>query len=144
MGVADSHVTPPSWHSRSSRWASACVCLLISVTGCGWWLRITEVNGTVRLDGKPATGVQLVFEPLIKDLPRAIARTNKQGSYTLGRQGPGAKSGAAAGVYRVKVMSDTERDDPIVIPPEYNVKSTLEFKVVPGKKNTFDIDITTK
>lgn len=144
MGIADMHIDPRVRRLRSWTWASACLCLALSANGCNWWLRITEVNGIVRVDGKPASGVQLVFEPLLKDRPRAIARTNKEGFYTLGRQGPGAQSGAAAGRYTVKVMSDTEREDPIVIPPEYNVKSTLEFEVVPGKTNTFDIDISSK
>lgn len=126
---------------RSQRIALVCLCLLVATVGCNWWLRITEVHGTVRVDGKPAAGVQIVFEPLAKDRPRAVARTNQDGFYTLGRQGPGRNSGAAAGRYHVRVMSDTEREDPIVIPPEFNVKSTLEFEVVPGKTNVFDIDI---
>jgi len=143
MGITDVRAVPPVHRLRSWTWASACLCLALSAAGCNWWLRITEVNGTVRVDGKPTAGIQVVFEPLVKDLPRAIARTNKEGSYTLGRQGPGTKSGAAAGKYRVKVMSDTEREDPVVVPPEYNVKSTLEFEVVPGRVNVFDIDIKT-
>lgn len=126
-----------------SRWAFVWLCLA-SATGCNWWLRITEVTGTVKVDGKPASGVQLVFDPLAKDRPRAFASTNKDGFYKLGRQGPGANSGAAAGKYRVQVMSDTEREDPVVIPPEFNVKSTLEFEVVPGKANVFDINIPGK
>lgn len=126
------------------RYALLSICLLATMTGCNWWLRITEVTGTVRIDDKPASGVQVVFEPLGPNLPRSIAITNRDGGYRLGRQGPGKKSGAAAGRYRVEVMSDTEREDPVLIPPEFNVKSTLEFEVVPGKTNTFDIDISSK
>lgn len=123
-------------------WALVIVCLFTTATGCNWWLRITEVTGTVRMNDKPVSGVQVVFEPLTPGLPRSIAVTNQDGGYRLGRQGPGKNPGAVAGRYRVEVMSDTERKDPIVIPPEYNLKSNLEFEVVPGKANVFDIAIS--
>jgi hypothetical protein len=112
-------------------------------SGCDWWLRITEVSGTVLVNGKPAEGVQLVFQPVAKNRPRAFAQTGKDGTYRLGRQGPGDKSGAASGAYRIQVLSDSESPNPIAIPPEYNVNTTLEFEVVPGKKNVFDIDVKT-
>lgn len=144
MEIVECSSVPRTHGSVFLRCALAGFVLLANAPGCTWWLRITEVNGTVRVDGKPASGVQLVFEPLAKDRPRAFARTNQDGFYKLGRQGPGNNSGAAAGKYRVQVMSDTEREDPVVIPPEYNVKSTLEFEVVPGKTNVFDIDIVSK
>lgn len=134
-------VEPAFRRRRSHRPMLVCLFLLGVATGCNWWLRITEVQGTVRVKGAPAAGVQVVFEPIDKDLPRAVARTNNEGVYRLGRQGPGSNSGAAAGRYRVQVMSDTEREEPVVIPPEFNASSTLEFAVVPGKTNVFDIDI---
>ena len=118
--------------------------LLVPLGGCGWWLRITEVSGSVKVDGKPAGGVQLVFDPLDKSRPRAMARTAADGSFQLGRQGPGDKSGAAAGTYIVRVMSDNDGGEGFRIPPEYNVRSTLEFDVVPGRANVFEIDVTTK
>lgn len=141
MGIVELSFIP-----AISRRPSRC-CVLVGLglltvgAGCNWWLRITEVQGTVRVKGAPAAGVQVVFEPLAEDLPRAVARTNNEGVYRLGRQGPGRNSGAAAGRYRVQVLSDTEREEPIVIPPEFNASSTLEFAVVPGKTNVFDIDI---
>jgi hypothetical protein len=117
---------------------------LAMTAGCDRWLRITEVSGTVLVDGKPAEGVQLVFQPVAKNRPRAFAQTGKDGTYRLGRQGPGDKSGAASGEYRVQVLSDSESPNPIAIPAEYNVNTTLEFKVMPGKKNVFDIDVKTR
>lgn len=113
------------------------------MVGCDWWLRITEVSGTVRVDGRPAEGLQVVFQPIAKDRPRAFAQTGKDGTYCLGRQGPGNTSGAASGAYRIQVLSDSESPNPIAIPPEYNANSSLEFTVIPGKKNTFDIDVKT-
>ncbi len=112
--------------------------------GCNWWLRITEVSGKVTVDGQPASGIQLVFDPVDPSRPRALARTGQDGTFRLGRQGPGDRSGAAAGSYVVRVMSDSDGEEGIRIPPEYNVRSTLEFEVVPGKENVFEIDIETK
>lgn len=112
--------------------------------GCGWWLRITEVSGTVTVDGKPAGAVQLVFDPLDKSRPRAMALTGPDGSFRLGRQGPGDKSGAAAGKYIVRVMSDNDGGEGFTIPARYNRQSALEFDVVPGQANVFEIDIDTK
>jgi hypothetical protein len=117
---------------------------LACVAGCGWWLRITEVSGTVTVDGAPAGGIQLVFDPLDKSRPRALARTDSDGRFRLGRQGPGTNSGAAAGAYIVRVMSDNDGGEGFVIPPEYNVRSTLEFEVVPGQSNVFEIKVDTK
>lgn len=129
---------------RFLRPCSGAILLGVALTGgCDWWLRITEVSGTVLVDGKPAEGIQLVFQPLATNRPRAFAQTRKDGAYRLGRQGPGDKIGAAAGVYRVQVLSDSESPNPVAIPPEYNVNTTLEFEVVPGKKNVFDIDVKT-
>ena len=131
----------------SRRIGATCTALILGLaltTGCGWWLRITEVSGTVKVDGTPAGGVQLVFDPLDKSRPRALARTGPDGRFQLGRQGPGNKSGAAAGKYIVRVMSDTDGGEGFAIPPEYNVRSTLEFEVVPGTANVFDIDVESK
>jgi len=118
--------------------------LVVPLGGCSWWLRITEVSGSVKVDGQPAGGVQLVFDPLDTSRPRALARTAADGSFQLGRQGPGDRSGAAAGTYIVRVTSDNDGGDGFRIPPEYNVRSTLEFDVVPGQANVFEIDVTTK
>lgn len=123
----------------------ALVPLLLAAPGCGdSWLRITEVSGTVRIDGKPARGVQVVFQPLDASRPRAIAQTDTEGRYRLGRQGPGNRQGAASGAYRVQLFTDTDGPNPVLIPAEYSTNSTLEFTVVPGQANVFDVDIKTK
>ena len=120
------------------------VVAVLALAGCDWWLRITEVGGTVRVDGTPAAGVTLVFEPLAENRPRAIAQTGADGTYKLGRQGPGNRSGAASGKYRVRLTADTEREGFVRIPAAYNLNSTLEFEVVPGQPNVFDIDVVTR
>ena len=118
---------------------------LAFASGCGdWWLRITEVSGPIRVDGKPASGVQVVFQPLDASRPRALAQTDKDGAFRLGRQGPGNRQGAASGKYRVQLLTDTDSPNAVLIPPDYNVKSTLECNVIPGKANVFDVDVKTK
>ncbi len=136
--------SPRQFHRRRAILLAVSGPMLLAATGCNWWLRITEVSGSVTVDGKPAGGIQLVFDPLDRSRPRAFARTNGDGRFRLGRQGPGDKSGAAAGKYVVRVMSDNDGDEGVVIPPSYNVRSTLEFEVVPGQANVFEIDIATK
>jgi hypothetical protein len=118
--------------------------MLLAATGCNWWLGITEVVGHLKVDGMPTAGVQLVFDPLDRSRPRAFATTDAEGKFRLSRQGPGDKSGAAAGRYVVRVMSDTDGGDGIAIPPAYNVESTLEFEVVPGRTNSFEINVSAK
>ena len=107
-------------------------------------MRITEVSGAVRIDGVPAKGVRLVFEPVDRSIPRAMALTGDDGRYRLGRQGSADKVGAAGGKYVIRVMSDSESANAVAIPAEYNTKSSLQVDVIPGKANVFDVDVKTK
>jgi len=75
---------------------------------------------------------------------RSTPQTDKEGVFRLGRQGPGNRQGAASGKYRVQLLTDTDSPNAVIIPPEYNVKSTLEFDVIPGKANVLDVDVKTK
>jgi hypothetical protein len=63
---------------------------------------------------------------------------------THSRQGHGDKSRAEPGKYIVRVMSDNDGGEGFRIPVEYNVRSTLEFDVVPGRPNVFDIEVETR
>ena len=85
-----------------------CVAALL-VPGCQ---RIADVSGTVRVDGKPAKGLIVVFDPGATDAPRGVATTEGDGRYTVRRLGPGAKSGVPVGTYAVKVMADTDNPPP--------------------------------
>ena len=113
-------------------------CLLL--TGCQ---RIADVSGTVRVDGKPAKGLIVVFDPGTNDAPRGVATTGGDGGYTVRRLGPGAKSGVPVGTYAVKVMSDADNPASPKVPTSYSSGSALSFEVK-GSGNVFDIDISTK
>ena len=113
-------------------------CLLL--TGCQ---RIADVSGTVRVDGKPAKGLIVIFDPGVTDAPRGVATTGGDGGYSIRRLGVGAKSGVPVGNYGVKVMADTDNPNAPKIPATYARGSGLSFEVK-GGGNVFDIDISTK
>ena len=118
----------------------SCVTAALLFTGCQ---RIADVSGTVHVDGKPAKGVIVVFDPAAKDAPRGVATTGGDGRYTVRRLGPGAKSGVPVGTYAVKVMADTDNPGAPKVPASYASGSALSFEVK-GGGNVFDIDISTK
>ena len=113
-------------------------CLLL--TGCQ---RIADVSGTVHVDGKPAKGLIVVFDPGVTDAPRGVATTEGDGRYTVRRLGPGAKSGVPIGSYAVKVMADADNPASPKVPASYASGSVLSFEVK-GGGNVFDIDISNK
>jgi hypothetical protein len=113
-------------------------CLLLA--GCQ---RIADVSGTVRVDGKPAKGLIVVFDPGVTDAPRGVATTGADGGYTVRRLGPGAKSGVPIGSYAVKVMADADNPASPKVPTSYASGSALSFEVK-GDGNVFDIDISNK
>lgn len=113
-------------------------CLLL--TGCQ---RFADVSGTVRVDGKPAKGLIVVFDPGTNDAPRGVATTGGDGSYTIRRLGPGAKSGVPVGSYAVKVMTDADNPNAPKVPPKYASGSALSYEVK-GGGNVFDIEISNK
>ena len=113
-------------------------CLLL--TGCQ---RIADVSGTVHVDGKPAKGLIVVFDPQATDAPRGVATTEGDGRYTVRRLGPGAKSGVPIGSYAVKVMADADNPASPKVPASYASGAALSFEVK-GGGNVFDSDISNK
>lgn len=106
--------------------------------------RITEVSGTVRVDGKPTKGLIVVFDPQSKDAPRGVATTTADGGYQLRRLGPGSKSGVPVGSYAVRVSADPDSPGAPKIPAAVSRGTALSFEVKPGAGNVFDIEISTK
>lgn len=147
---------------KSIQIGCASVVLLVLVTslpGCGGagdQPELGQVTGTITLDGKPLSGVAVVFQP---DGGRpARGTTDAEGKYELTyiRNTRGTKVGRN----RVEIApseegdesseSESDADEPQVkqptrsgkpsIPARYNVRSELERDVKPGK-NTFDFDL---
>lgn len=44
----------------------------------------------------------------------------------------------------MQLFTDTDGPNPVLIPAEYSTNSNLEFTVVPGQANVFDVDVQTK
>ena len=75
--------------SRSLAAAVAMAGLSLVAAGCGDRLPTVPVTGTVRVDGKPAAGVQVVLHPIDTADPRLAklrptGRTEADGSYRIG------------------------------------------------------------
>lgn len=138
--------------SRIVLFIVACSCLIFSA-GCGDpgdQPELGQVTGTITLDGKPLSGIAIVFQP-ISGRP-ARGKTDAEGKYELTyiRQTKGTK----VGPNRVEIApsedgeaeeSSEEENQPVAkrksgkpaIPARYNVKSELKVDVKPGQ-NTFD------
>ena len=132
--------------------------LSLSLPGCGSGDQpeLGQVSGTVTLDGKPLSGVAVVFHP--ESGRPARGRTDLGGRYELTyiRDTMGTKVGRN----RVEIAPNEEGedepespedvDDPNVKPPvrpgrpvvpaRYNTRSELEADVKPGE-NTFDFPL---
>lgn len=113
----------------------------LTATGCQ---RIVDVTGTVRIDGKPAKGVIVMFDPASSDHPRGVASTDENGVYKLRRLGPGSNPGVPTGEYSVKVMSDMDNPGAGRIPEKYFRNSQLTREVNGPSPHTYDIEISTK
>ncbi len=128
---------------------------MLAVVGCSSSPPMAQVEGTVRLQGKPLPKVQVEFWPEA-DGPRSIGATDAQGHYQLAtdKQIPGAQVGIHRvivydlGVYSDKFTSKGKDKDDIPIrparfPAHYSdaAKTPLKKEVVAGK-NVIDLDIT--
>ena len=114
------------------------VCLFVtSLAGCGGSSDQPElgyVSGVVTLDGKPVSGLNVVFKP---DIGRpAAGKTDQDGNYTLEY---------LAGTEGCKLGGNTVSFDwplgipaSVGIPAKYNGAEPFKFDVKPGS-NTFDL-----
>ncbi len=139
--ITSPSVSPACVRSSVRRRRVLVVVLAVAVAGCQ---RIVDVTGTVRLDGKPAKGVIVVFDPPSTDRPRGVASTDENGVYRLRRLGPGSKSGVPTGAYTVKVMSDMDNPGGGRIPEKYYRDSPLSRDVAGPSPHTYDIELSTK
>ncbi len=118
------------------------VLILPTLPGCRPGPPVGEVTGRVTIDGRPAPGLLVHFEPqdgLANGLPATYGATDDQGSYRAKRMN--GQTGAAIGLNHVRITA-IERDgnQQAKIHARYAQDYTLWFEVAPGQ-NTFDIEL---
>jgi hypothetical protein len=137
-----------------ARWHIGVLLLPTTLCGCTRSVEIAEVEGTVRFQGKPLSGLSVSFLPDpdksegIK-ARRSIARTDAAGHYILSYQGEPTKPGAAVGWHRVLVEdadAENQRDgkprQPRIAAIYASAKDTpLLFEVKAGRQE-IDLELT--
>jgi hypothetical protein len=117
--------------------------MLLVFAGCGGdSVSLGEVTGVVTVDGQPAEGLEIRFNPAGDAGGTSLGYTKAGGTYELFYGGGG--KGAVLGSHTVTVVA-AETDGggaPVRIPARYNEQSELKFDVKAGK-NTYNIEITT-
>lgn len=129
----------------------ACLIVLgLFAAGCvGGELRLSQVEGTVQVKGKPLAGVEVLFYPEAEgDAPLARGVTDEQGRYRLSvfdRAADQHRPGVLPGKYRV-TLTDHGRGEHGVAPPPSSLpahytrfdKTPLRYEVRDGEQ-TIDI-----
>jgi hypothetical protein len=104
------------------------------------------VKGKVTMDGAPAAGMSVIFEP--ENGRASTGLTDKDGNYTLDFDS--AHHGAMIGKHKVRMTKNIDADPvalmsakgpPQPIPVRYNDKTTLEAEVKAGE-NVLNFDLT--
>ena len=131
--------------------------VLLLAAGCGG-PRVAPVSGRVTLDGKPAAGVHVSFQPIATAGDKnpgggSYAITDDDGRFTL-RLVEGNRPGAVVGKHRVEITTrGGEVDDATdlrvksgppkkVIPARYNRNTELTFEVPGGGTDKADFTLT--
>lgn len=88
-------------HCRNSLFRTLMVLIAATTIGCDSGPKLIGVGGTVKYQGKPVPGADVVFTP---DAGGAFAlgRSDEEGKFTLATDG---KSGALVGSYKVAVTA---------------------------------------
>lgn len=138
---------------RPIRFASFALLLALLAAGCGGGPEFAEVQGTVKVNGRPVDKIQVEFWPTVSG-PRSIGVTDAEGRFTL--TADTGKPGAVVGTHKVVLRDvgimgdkflgragesiDMTKGKPSRIPTAYadSTKTTMEKTVVSGK-NQFDL-----
>ncbi|MBA4066315.1 MAG: hypothetical protein C0501_21895 [Isosphaera sp.] len=126
--------------------------------GCGR-AAVAPVSGRVTVDGGPAAGVHVGFQPVGSGGDQhpgggSYGVTDADGRFTL-RLVEGDGPGAVVGRHRVELTVRAKADDRhdtrpagpksgVVIPPKYNRNSDLIFEVPAGGTEAADFEVKTK
>jgi hypothetical protein len=138
--------------------------LLTMLAGCGGSTNEALVSGTITVNGKPAPGLHVSFQPIgSKDNPNpgrgSTGQTDAKGRYTL--RIDGQRDGAVVAEHRVAISTvlkgegakfdpETGTPDGWVpptkerIPAEYNDYTTLRFTVPAAGTDKADFDLKIK
>lgn len=122
-----------------SRLVAILTCL--ATAGCGEGFSTGEVSGTVTIDGKPAPGLMIQFEPDDGEqtrFPPGIGYTNAAGQYAIVR--PGRKVGTVVGKHTVRIMTG-EGSDLTVLNGRKLTGVVSQREVKPGV-NVIDVEVT--
>jgi hypothetical protein len=145
-------MTPESLRRQAILLGYAAVGAMLS--GCNSGPVLGQVEGTLKLDGKPLGGVQVMFSPVVDistDGRMSSAITDEQGHYVLSfddRKHP--RTGAIVGKHKVVLVDvawEDARDNPNRGPRRIREEfasfaaTPLEFEVRPGRQ-TIPIDIS--
>jgi hypothetical protein len=125
-------------------WAVPVVALVL-ICGCGGGRSgVSEVTGTITLDGQPLDGAQVTW-PVGGEHDRPSSGvTDASGKYRL--MYTGTEAGAAVGNHKVEIITSFASDEvaapPERVPSKYNANSELTAEVNSGT-NQLDFDLTT-
>lgn len=139
-------------------WKLALLLVSLALVSCNkGGPKIVPVSGTVYMDGKPLANVDIAFQPIgSAENPNpgrgSTGRTDENGRFTL--MIDGSIDGAVVARHRVCISSsqntnfnpetgssDGEVAQRELIPPEYNLKSTLEIDVPAGGTDKADFHL---
>jgi hypothetical protein len=125
--------------------------------GCGG-PRVAPVSGVVTLDGKPLAHASVSFQPIspakgVNPGAGSQGETDDNGAFTLRVVGEG-RDGAYVGRHRVEISkytrdkadpeSDRGRAPRDLVPPKYNLQTTLTCDVPRGGNKQADFNLTTR
>jgi hypothetical protein len=117
----------------------------LCLTGCGGGY--APVSGVVMVNGKPAKGAIVEFQPMSTVDNTSPGRastgaTDENGKFTL-KTGDG-KTGAVVGKHRVRILHNYSDKNAEPIPAEWNSASKQEFDVPSGGTDEANFNIDTK
>jgi hypothetical protein len=135
------------------------VCVLLAAAGCGA-RGVVPVSCRVTVDGKPAAGVHVSFQPVATEGNRnpgggSYAITDDDGRFTL-RLVEGDQAGAFVGKHRIEITGqsvavDDTTDSRVktppkkaVVPAKYGRDSDLTFEVPGGGTDKADFALTSR
>ncbi|MDP7273917.1 MAG: hypothetical protein QF363_00455 [Planctomycetaceae bacterium] len=135
--------------------AMSLICYVAYAVGSGWVSGsgappLSNVTGTITLDGKPLNLATVVFQPDLsmekgegKTVSASMGRTNDQGSYTLTYPGVEVAEGAVVGTHIIRINKTDDKTGLEILPKKYHLKTELKKEVKAGS-NTIDFELASE